>query len=26
LYDFAAQKTKFGTCGVKVWISHKKQY
>jgi hypothetical protein len=25
LYDFAAQKTKFGVCGVKVWISHKKR-
>lgn len=24
LFDYAAQKTKFGVCGIKVWISHKK--
>ena len=24
LYDYQATKTKFGSCGIKVWISHKK--
>jgi hypothetical protein len=26
LYDYSAQKTKFGVCGVKVWIAHKNIY
>jgi ribosomal protein S3 len=26
LFDYATHKTKFGSCGIKVWVSYKKNF